>query len=100
MQVLNSKLDANPDAGGTRTDIKSVILYEGSITNFDSRLHGFDIGTCLEVFLNPFYIPIIVDFIFFDKMLTSFLIWCVLNQDILVLYYLYKIIYDAWFVWR
>lgn len=48
-KVLNSKLDANPDAGVTRTDIKSVILYEGSITNFDSRLHGFDIGTCLEV---------------------------------------------------
>ncbi|KAI5385729.1 small RNA 2'-O-methyltransferase isoform X2 [Lathyrus oleraceus] len=48
-KVLNSKLDANPDAVVTSKPIKSVILYEGSITNFDSRLHGFDIGTCLEV---------------------------------------------------
>ncbi|KAK2437558.1 double-stranded RNA-binding domain (DsRBD)-containing protein [Trifolium repens] len=44
-KVLNSKLDA----GVTSKHIKSLILYEGSITNFDSRLHGFDIGTCLEV---------------------------------------------------
>ncbi|KAK9267391.1 hypothetical protein L1049_009816 [Liquidambar formosana] len=29
--------------------IKSALLYEGSITVFDSRLYGFDIGTCLEV---------------------------------------------------
>ncbi|GMH01422.1 hypothetical protein Nepgr_003261 [Nepenthes gracilis] len=29
--------------------IKQALLYEGSITVFDSRLHGFDIGTCLEV---------------------------------------------------
>jgi hypothetical protein len=54
VQVLNSKLDA----GVTSKHIKSLILYEGSITNFDSRLHGFDIGTCLEVFLNAFYVPI------------------------------------------
>jgi hypothetical protein len=60
VQVLNSKLDA----GVTSIHIKSLILYEGSITNFDSRLHGIDIGTCLEVFLNPFYISIIDDFNF------------------------------------
>jgi hypothetical protein len=60
VQVLNSKLDA----GVTSKHIKSLILYEGSITNFDSRLHGFDIGTCLEVFLNPFYNLIIDDFNF------------------------------------
>nr|CAD1821572.1 unnamed protein product [Ananas comosus var. bracteatus] len=29
--------------------IKSAELYDRSITNFDSRLCGFDIGTCLEV---------------------------------------------------
>ncbi|KAG5029189.1 hypothetical protein JHK85_013142 [Glycine max] len=48
-KVLNSKLVTNSDAGGQLTSIKSVILYEGSITNFGSQLHGFDIGTCLEV---------------------------------------------------
>nr|KYP49629.1 UPF0486 protein C1orf59 isogeny [Cajanus cajan] len=48
-KILNSKLVTNSDAGGQWTSIKSVILYEGSITNFGSQLHGFDIGTCLEV---------------------------------------------------
>ncbi|TKY59608.1 Small RNA 2'-O-methyltransferase [Spatholobus suberectus] len=48
-KVLNSKLVTNSDAGAQWTNIKSVILYEGSITNFGSQLHGFDIGTCLEV---------------------------------------------------
>ncbi|KAK7363261.1 hypothetical protein VNO77_05397 [Canavalia gladiata] len=48
-KVLNSKLVTNSDAGVQWTSIKSVVLYEGSITNFGSRLHGFDIGTCLEV---------------------------------------------------
>ncbi|XP_027346337.1 small RNA 2'-O-methyltransferase isoform X2 [Abrus precatorius] len=48
-KVLNSKLVTNSDAGVQWTSIKSVVLYEGSITNFCSRLHGFDIGTCLEV---------------------------------------------------
>ncbi|KAK7399754.1 hypothetical protein VNO78_10943 [Psophocarpus tetragonolobus] len=48
-KVLNSKLVTNSDTGGQWTSIKSVILYEGSITNFGSQLHGFDIGTCLEV---------------------------------------------------
>jgi hypothetical protein len=25
------------------------VLHDGSITDYDSRLYGFDIGTCLEV---------------------------------------------------
>ncbi|CAN6554087.1 unnamed protein product [Malus baccata var. baccata] len=29
--------------------LKSAILCDGSITNFDSRMSGFDIGACLEV---------------------------------------------------
>ena len=29
--------------------IKNIVLYDGSITEYDSRLQGFDIGTCLEV---------------------------------------------------
>jgi len=45
MQILHTKLSAKSDTG-----IKSAILYDGSITEFDSRLCGFDIGTCLEVF--------------------------------------------------
>ncbi|KAK7319314.1 hypothetical protein RJT34_04033 [Clitoria ternatea] len=48
-KVLNSKLGKIFEADVQLTNIKSVILYEGSITNFGSRLHGFDIGTCLEV---------------------------------------------------
>jgi len=49
LQVLNSKLCTNSDAGRQWTGVQSVILYEGSITNFGSQLQGFDIGTCLEV---------------------------------------------------
>ncbi|XP_014490043.1 small RNA 2'-O-methyltransferase [Vigna radiata var. radiata] len=48
-KVLNSKLSTNLDAVGLWTGVQSVILYEGSITNFGSQLQGFDIGTCLEV---------------------------------------------------
>ncbi|XP_027920805.1 small RNA 2'-O-methyltransferase isoform X1 [Vigna unguiculata] len=48
-KVLNSKLCTNSDAGRQWTGVQSVILYEGSITNFGSQLQGFDIGTCLEV---------------------------------------------------
>ena len=47
--IDSRKQSPNPDAGVTSKPIKSVILYEGSITNFGSRLHGFNIGTCLEV---------------------------------------------------
>ena len=45
VQILHSKLNANEASAG----IKSAILYDGSITEFDPRLCGFDIGTCLEV---------------------------------------------------
>ncbi|CAN1227895.1 Small RNA 2'-O-methyltransferase [Linum grandiflorum] len=43
-KILNSKLAAKTDMA-----VKTAILYEGSITVYDSRLHGVDIGTCLEV---------------------------------------------------
>lgn len=47
--MLQSKLNTNLDSEAPSNRIKSAILYEGSITIFDSRLCGFDIGTCLEV---------------------------------------------------
>lgn len=49
MQILHTKLTTKTEAGSSR--IKSALLYDGSITSFDSRLYGFDIGTCLEVFI-------------------------------------------------
>lgn len=49
LQILNSKLNSNSDADISCTALKSAILYDGSVTDFDSRLCGFDIGTCLEV---------------------------------------------------
>jgi len=33
-------------------NVKSATLYDGSILEFDSRLHDVDIGTCLEVHLS------------------------------------------------
>ncbi|VVB12258.1 unnamed protein product [Arabis nemorensis] len=42
-KMLPSKLEKGA------CNLKSVILYEGSILEFDSRLHDIDIGTCLEV---------------------------------------------------
>ncbi|XP_010537614.1 PREDICTED: small RNA 2'-O-methyltransferase [Tarenaya hassleriana] len=42
-KMLHSKLNTGAN------DFKSAKLYEGSIIEFDSRLHDFDIGTCLEV---------------------------------------------------
>ncbi|ESQ55292.1 hypothetical protein EUTSA_v10024347mg [Eutrema salsugineum] len=42
-KMLQSKL--NKGAG----NLKSIILYDGSILEFDSRLHDIDICTCLEV---------------------------------------------------
>ncbi|KAF9599919.1 hypothetical protein IFM89_001865 [Coptis chinensis] len=47
-KVIHSKLTASSELI-SNTSIKSVVLYDGSITVFDHRLHGFDIGTCLEV---------------------------------------------------
>ncbi|KAE8806340.1 small RNA 2'-O-methyltransferase [Hordeum vulgare] len=32
-----------------QTSFPAAVLYHGSVTDFDSRLYGFDIGTCLEV---------------------------------------------------
>ncbi|KAK6154826.1 hypothetical protein DH2020_009074 [Rehmannia glutinosa] len=46
---LHSKLNALVDSKEPSSKIKSAVLYDGSITKFDSRLHGFDIATCLEV---------------------------------------------------
>lgn len=48
-KIIHSKLSKKLDAAVPCTDVKSAVLYDGSITVFDSRLHGFDIGTCLEV---------------------------------------------------
>ncbi|KAE8008261.1 hypothetical protein FH972_004790 [Carpinus fangiana] len=48
-KILHSKLSKNTDANAPFSGIKSAILYDGSITIFDSRLYEFDIGTCLEV---------------------------------------------------
>ncbi|CAA7054586.1 unnamed protein product [Microthlaspi erraticum] len=42
-KMLHSKL--NKEAG----NVKSATLYDGSILEFDTRLHDIDIGTCLEV---------------------------------------------------
>ena len=52
LQILHSKFDSNSDA--STSAMKSAILYDGSITNFDSRLSGFDIGACVEVISNIF----------------------------------------------
>ncbi|KAI0495708.1 hypothetical protein KFK09_022011 [Dendrobium nobile] len=45
-KILHLKLSANLSR---QKSIRSTILYDGSITDFDSRLREFDIGTCLEV---------------------------------------------------
>lgn len=44
-KILHTKLKENLAGAG----VKKALLYEGSIIEFDSRLYGFDIGTCLEV---------------------------------------------------
>lgn len=49
--MLLTKLSSNSDAILPSANVKSVLLYEGSITVFDSRMCAFDIGTCLEVLL-------------------------------------------------
>ncbi|KAG6696325.1 hypothetical protein I3842_09G142000 [Carya illinoinensis] len=48
-KILHSKLSRNTDGNAPIACVKSTILYDGSVTDFDSRLCGFDIGTCLEV---------------------------------------------------
>ncbi|KAK1560775.1 hypothetical protein Q3G72_030791 [Acer saccharum] len=47
-KILHSKLSKKSDVV-PYNDVKSAVLYDGSITVFDSRLRGFNIGTCLEV---------------------------------------------------
>ncbi|XP_006657468.1 small RNA 2'-O-methyltransferase [Oryza brachyantha] len=32
-----------------QTSVPTAVLYDGSITDFDSRIYRYDIGTCLEV---------------------------------------------------
>ncbi|CAA2998958.1 Small RNA 2'-O-methyltransferase [Olea europaea subsp. europaea] len=48
-KTLKPKLNRISCAEAPSNEIKSVLLYKGSVTNFDSRLYEFDIGTCLEV---------------------------------------------------
>ncbi|KAF5742423.1 small RNA 2'-O-methyltransferase-like [Tripterygium wilfordii] len=48
-KILHTKLGTKSVAEVPCIGIKSAVLYDGSITDFDSRLLGFDIGTCLEV---------------------------------------------------
>ncbi|KAI3980308.1 hypothetical protein MKX01_001379, partial [Papaver californicum] len=48
-KVLHSKLSAVHGQDSQISSIKSALLYDGSITTSDTRLYGFDIGTCLEV---------------------------------------------------
>ncbi|XP_022139952.1 small RNA 2'-O-methyltransferase-like isoform X2 [Momordica charantia] len=48
-KILHSKLSTEPNGQVPRTAVKSAVLYDGSITDFDPRLCEFDIGTCLEV---------------------------------------------------
>ncbi|XVF23082.1 hypothetical protein REPUB_Repub13aG0007300 [Reevesia pubescens] len=48
-KVLHSKLTMKSDPDAPCMSITSAVLYDGSITDFDSRLCGFDLGTCLEV---------------------------------------------------
>lgn len=55
MQLLHSKLNRLSDSNDPSSKIKSAVLYDGSITNFDSRLRDIDIATCLEVLTSPFW---------------------------------------------
>lgn len=48
-KTLHSKLSNNCTTPVKSSMIKSALLLDGSITTFDSRLYGCDIGTCLEV---------------------------------------------------
>ncbi|KAJ9565629.1 hypothetical protein OSB04_001595 [Centaurea solstitialis] len=48
-KTLHSKLSRNRTSSGQHSGLKHALLLEGSITTFDSRVYGCDIGTCLEV---------------------------------------------------
>ncbi|KAJ4806377.1 Small RNA methyltransferase [Rhynchospora pubera] len=45
-KVLHQKLSNHC---AMRACLKSAVLYDGSITDFDAQLYNFDIGTCIEV---------------------------------------------------
>ncbi|TVU41504.1 hypothetical protein EJB05_15030 [Eragrostis curvula] len=45
-KCLHQKLSKK---SSVQTSVPSAVLYDGSIAEFDSRLYGVDIGTCLEV---------------------------------------------------
>lgn len=70
LQSLHTKLNSLLGVEDTSSVIKSAVLYDGSITKYDSRLHGFDIATCLEVLGFSFFtlkllVPIFFAFILF-----------------------------------
>ncbi|KAF3777670.1 hypothetical protein EJ110_NYTH36836 [Nymphaea thermarum] len=46
--TLYSNLSRKSGLQLQHTNFKTVVLYEGSIIEFDRRLYGVDIGTCLE----------------------------------------------------
>ncbi|KAL4563713.1 hypothetical protein LXL04_027758 [Taraxacum kok-saghyz] len=48
-KTLHSKLSNGCIVPVQSSRIKSALLLDGSITTFDSRVYGCDIGTCLEV---------------------------------------------------
>lgn len=79
MQVLHSKLTMKSGPDASCRSIKSAVLYDGSITDFDYRLRGFDIGTCLEVYItNPFTEPMRRESWLINTWLSDKLLLCVL----------------------
>lgn len=48
-KVLHSKLDVGHKPRLATPSFESAFIYEGSITEFDQRIHGFDVATCIEV---------------------------------------------------
>lgn len=48
-KVLHSKLGVDHKSRLATASFKSAFIYEGSITEFDRRVHGFDVATCIEV---------------------------------------------------
>ncbi|KAL6542684.1 hypothetical protein OROHE_010204 [Orobanche hederae] len=46
---FHTKLNRLLDSKEPSSHIKSAVLFDGSITEFDSRVCGFDIAACLEV---------------------------------------------------
>ncbi|EPS66219.1 hypothetical protein M569_08558, partial [Genlisea aurea] len=48
-KLLHTKLNKILGSDSPSCKIKSAVLYDGSIANFDSRLYGCDLATCLEV---------------------------------------------------